>query len=162
MAPRSRRLDVATLRTLPLNSEIFGANGMFTPVFSAVRDALKTEPLLPAFPSGYVAADKARLCRTQELRELLEPAQLGKLLGRNDELNWLSGDITQDRTPELRQYLMSELKVIELTREAMIARLDSDFLSAIRRLDRETLWVPAWPTDVAAPAAICRRAACPP
>jgi len=42
----------------------------------------------------------------------------------------LSGDISQDRTPELRRYLMQELGVTEVTPETIIPRLDQAFLEA--------------------------------
>ena len=43
---------------------------------------------------------------------------------------WLSGDITLDRTPVLRRYLLQELDINELTPEAVIQQLDRGFLEA--------------------------------
>jgi hypothetical protein len=123
------QLDVATLRTLPLNAETFGANSMFSPVFDAVRAAVKTDDLLPAFAEGYAAAEVARIARTQELRELLDAEQLGLLLGSKGPLVWLTAEITQDRAPDLREYLINELEVVEVTPESILPKLTSSFLS---------------------------------
>ncbi|MGE3992655.1 sacsin N-terminal ATP-binding-like domain-containing protein [Pseudorhodoplanes sp.] len=123
----SRRLNIGALQTLPLDRAKF-AGGLLAPIFDAVAAALKAEPFLPTSRGGYTAAASARLSRTQELRDLFEPAQLGALLGEESEVNWLSGDITADRTPELRQYLMRELAVPELTPESLLPRLSRIFL----------------------------------
>lgn len=123
-------LDTGTLRSLPLDRTKFGEGAMFAPLFDATRQALATEPLLPRFGGGHVAARCARLARTQELRELFNPRQLAALFGDDEELAWLSGDISQDRTPELRQYLMRELQIAETTPEAILSSLDAGFLEA--------------------------------
>jgi len=123
-------LDTAALRCLPLDQAKFGDASMFEPVYESVKTALSSDALLPRFDVGHVHASHARLGRTQELRELFTPAQVGVLYGKEAELVWLSGDITQDRTPELRLYLMQELEIPELTPEAIISRLDQGFLEA--------------------------------
>jgi len=123
-------LDTGTLRSLPLDRAKFGAGAMFAPLFGATKQALATEALLPRFGGGHVAARGARLARTQDLRELFDPTQLGALFGDDEELAWLSGDISQDRTPELRQYLMRELEIAEITPEAILSQLDTGFLEA--------------------------------
>jgi hypothetical protein len=123
-------LDTTALRCLPLDSTKFGANSMFSPLFEATKQALSAEPLLPRFDTGHVAASAARLARTQEFRKLLTPDQLTALFGKAHDLYWLSGDITQDRTPDLRRYIMQELGVAEVTPEATIPELDKPFLQA--------------------------------
>ena len=123
-------LDTAALRCLPLDPAKFGESSMFAPLYDATKSALSTDALLPRFDVGHVSAADARLGRTQELRDLLTPAQLGMLYDEEGELVWLSSDITQDRTPELRRYLMQELEIPELPPEAVIPRLDQRFLGA--------------------------------
>jgi hypothetical protein len=123
-------LDTATLRCLPLDPAKFDETSMFAPLFEATRKALSLEPLLPRFDAGYVPAAHARLARTQELRELFVPLQLAGLYGEKHELPWLSGEITQDRTPELRWYLMYELSIAEVTPDTIISRLDKEFLQS--------------------------------
>ena len=122
-------LDTATLRCLPLNREKFPKDSMFASLFEAVRTALIQEELLPRFDSGYVAAPRAKLARTQDLRELFSPEQVAALFGSAVSA-WLSGDITQDRTPEIRQYLMRELEISEVTPAILVPRLNQRFLEA--------------------------------
>jgi hypothetical protein len=146
-------LDADTLRCLPLDRVNFPDGAMFAPIFEAVRIALSEEALLPRYGGGYTSARQARLGRTQELRELLGPAQLTAMFAAPSELAWLSEDISQDRTPELRHYLIDELKIEEIRPETLLSRLSAAFLEAqpdawVRRLyeflgDQRTLHVRA-------------------
>ena len=90
-------------------------------MFDAVRQAFQDEGLLPTFDDGHVTALQAKLARTQELRELFSPDQVAALFG-SDVAAWLSDDITEVKTPEIRRYLMRELDIDEITRlsDAMI------------------------------------------
>ena len=122
-------LNTAALGSLPLDRTRFCEGSMFRPLFQAAKKALKSEPLLPRFGGGYVPATNAKLARTQQLRQLLHRSQLGSLFP-GEEPAWLSRDITQDRTPELHEYLMLELGILELTPETTLSRLDRSFLEA--------------------------------
>jgi hypothetical protein len=123
-------LDVDALESLPLDDAKFPEGSMFKALFQTAREALRMEPLLPAHGGGHVAASAAKLARTQELRELFDARQLANVFGANGEMVWLSGDITQDRTPELRQYLIRELDITEITPETILPKLNHAFLSA--------------------------------
>lgn len=123
-------LDTAALRCLPIDPSKFGEPTMFAPLFQVTKEALSSQDLLPRFRGGYVPATGARLGRTQEIRELLSASQLAALLGERGQLCWLSGDISQDRAPDLRRYLMQELGVTEVTPEAIIPKLNKPFLEA--------------------------------
>lgn len=123
-------LDVAALQTLPIDRSSFPEGSMFAPLFEAVTHALATEPLLPRAEGGWATASNARLARTQELRELFDAKQLAALLGATGEVHWLSGDITRDTAAVLRQYVLTELKISELTPEMVLPRLDKSFLEA--------------------------------
>ena len=59
---------------------------------------------------------------------MLTSAQLSSLFAEVTPLHWLSGDISQDRTPELRLYLMRELDVAEVTPETVLPKLSAAFL----------------------------------
>ena len=122
-------LDVDALSSLPLDRTKFAEGRLFAPLFGVVLEALRTEPLLPTFGAGHTAAGTAKLARTQELRELFDSDQLAKVFGSTDQMVWLSGDITQDRTPELRQFLMQELAIAEVTPELMLPKLTGLFLA---------------------------------
>lgn len=122
-------LDVAALRCLPLDRKQFPEGSRFAPMFEAVRKAFQDEDLLPAFDGRHVAAQQAKLARTQELRELFSPEQVAALFD-SDGATWLSGDITQDKAPEIRQYLMHELDIDEITPTKLLPSLTKAFLEA--------------------------------
>lgn len=122
-------LDVAALRCLPLDREKFPKDSRFAPMFDAVRQAFQDEELLPTFDDRHVTAQQAKLARTQELRELFSPAQVAALFG-SEVAAWLSGDITQDKAPEIRQYLMRELDIDEIRPEKLVPSLTKEFLEA--------------------------------
>ena len=131
-------LDTSALRCLPLDREKFSEGAMFAPIFETVRKALLSEPLLPRFDGGFVAASQAKMARTQELRELFRPEQIEVLFGSKASA-WLTGDITPDRQPEIRTYLIQELEVTEVTPATLVPRLTRAFLEAqtddwVRRL----------------------------
>ena len=122
-------LDATALQCLPLIFW-FPESSMFKPLFDTTKRALYSEPLLPRFDRGHAPAKWARLARTQELRELIAPDQLATLFDEKHELSWLSDEVTQDRTPELRQYLMRELSMAEMTPETIISKFGKVFLEA--------------------------------
>ncbi|HHP1384760.1 TPA: sacsin N-terminal ATP-binding-like domain-containing protein [Pseudomonas aeruginosa] len=122
-------LDVAALRCLPLDHEKFPKDSRFAPMFDAVRQAFQDEELLPTFDDGHVTAQQAKLARTQELRELFSPEQVAALFG-SDVAAWLSDDITEVRTPEIRRYLMRELDIDEITPTKLVPSLTKPFLEA--------------------------------
>lgn len=128
---RSRNLlDVAALQCLPIERSKCPEGSMFAPIFDAVRSALASEPLLPRAVGGWTAAKHARLARTNELRELFDSMQLTALLDAPEEVHWLSGDITRDTASTLRNYLLHELSISELTPELVLPRLSKRFLEA--------------------------------
>ena len=121
-------LDVDVLQCLPLVQKKFDENSMFGPLHEGARQALISRRLLPRFGGGYLAAGNAKLARTQDLRELFHSEQLGRLFRVEGELAWLSGDISQDRTPELKRYLMDDLEVVEVTPGTILPKLNTAFL----------------------------------
>ena len=123
-------LDTEVLKCLPFDRSKFPEGSMFTPLFEGTRDAFVKEALLPCYESGYASAVDIRLARTQNLRNLLEPDQLGTLYGEGKPLNWLVADISHDRTPELRQYFIDELEIPEITPENFLSKLNAEFLQA--------------------------------
>jgi len=123
-------LDTQTLQCLPLDRKKFGSESMFAPLFTATKKALLSERLLPRSDDGYTPAESARLARGQELRELFTSQQLASLFGQEGELAWVTGDITQDRNSNLRQYLVYELDVGEVTPETVVRKLNREFLES--------------------------------
>ena len=101
----------------------------FYPIFSKVREALRTEELLPANDGTFVSARNAKLVRGAELMKILNRERLSALFQSRVEIKWLSSDITQDRTPDLRSYLMQELDIEEVTPETFASKLSDQFLA---------------------------------
>ena len=123
-------LSASLLEALPIRTEDFQEDSMFYPIFSRVSEALMTQELLPAHDGTFIAARNAKLARGEELRKLLDQDQLHDLFQSDDESKWLSANITQDRTPDLRRYLMENLKVEEITPEVFARNLSEQFLVA--------------------------------
>jgi hypothetical protein len=123
-------LNSDVLQCLPIDRTKFPEGSRFAPLFEAVRNALASEPLLPRFDGGYIPGKKAKLASTQELRELFDPGQLSILFDAQEELAWLSAPISQDRTSDLRQYLMRELSITEVRTETILPKLNKPFLEA--------------------------------
>ena len=123
-------LDISALHCLPLDASRFPSGNRFAPLFQAVRESLRTKPLLPAHGGGHVAGENAKLARTQAVRDLIDPEQLSALFSRGDELVWLSGEITPDLTHNLHEYLTGQLRIDEVTPDWLVRRLDTEFLEA--------------------------------
>ena len=104
---------------------------LFCPIFTRVCKALMNKELLPANDGTFVSARNAKLARGDAIRNLLNHNQLGTLFAQsNDTVKWLSSEITQDRTPNLRQYLMDlEVEDFEVTPDTFARRLSKPFLS---------------------------------
>ena len=101
---------------------------MFAPIYEGTTQAFISRRLLPRYGGGFIPAGSAKLARTQELRELFDSEQLARLFSVGGKMAWLSGDISQDRTPELRRYLMDELQVVEVTPATILPKLSAAFL----------------------------------
>ncbi|NNM76496.1 DUF3883 domain-containing protein [Sphingomonas sp. ID1715] len=125
----SDMLDVAVLGTLPLERQKL-MEGLFAPLFDRTVRAFTEERLLPTSTGRFATAGHVRLARAQDVRELIGPQQLGRLLGSDGNVSWVSAEITADRAPRLRSFLMQELKVAELTLDAVLSRMTEEFLIA--------------------------------
>lgn len=125
----SGMLDVSALCCLPLDSEKFAPETRFALLFDAVRSAFQEEALLPTTNGTHVMSHQAKLARRQELRELFSPQQVAALLDP-DVTAWLTGDITQDKTPDLHAYLRKQLDIDEIRPEKLISSLTKPFLEA--------------------------------
>lgn len=123
-----RKLKVDVLQCLSLEQEKFEEDSMFFPLYEKTKQAFISHSLLPSFNKGYAVAEKAKIARTQDLRELFKSEQLTKLFKAHSQLEWLSGDISQDRTPALRRYLIQELDISEITSEIILRKIDIAFM----------------------------------
>ncbi len=131
--PRLRErglLTVELLEALAQRMTELPENSIFYPIVEAVRDALMDLELLPADDGTFVSARNAKLARVAELRKLLSSNQLQELFSSKETVKWLSGEITQNRTPDLLSYLINELNVEGIRPETFIELLTDEFLQA--------------------------------
>ena len=128
-------LTVPVLETLPIEDEDFPPKSLFRPLYARVAKALMEETLLPALGSRFIRGCDAIIGRGEDIQNLLSSDQLRALYkdvqGEDDvqNLEWLSELITQERTPELRRYLMNELHIEEVTPETFARRVTDSFFS---------------------------------
>ena len=103
----------------------FAIHDRFSPLYDATKVALASRSLLPCSNGSYRPAGKTRLGSTDALRQLFSPRQLAEIYGESGHLFWISGDITENRFGELRQYIRAELNVTDLTPDGLIRLLRS-------------------------------------
>jgi hypothetical protein len=119
-------LTVGALQTLPLRQADFLTGSMFRPVFDAVAQALKTQPLIPSDSGDHVTAAQAKISRGSDLRKLFPADVLSALQGGAAPLQWVTADITEARTPDLYQYCRQILQIEEITPESIVRQLSGN------------------------------------
>ena len=119
------------LTVLPIDPESFPEGSPFRPIYEAVLEAFKTQPLIPRVGGSHIKADRAVLGRSQELRELLSPALLTELLGTSAQTrHWVDATVTENRLPKVWQYLRDECDVPVLDGDAFARQITHRFLEA--------------------------------
>lgn len=130
-------LDTACLGVLPLYtytkyehlSDQF--TSMFEPFFKKTHDAFANQSLLPTEHGSHVKAGEALISRSSAIRDLLSERQLATLFGSGDGPKrrcWLSPDITEDRMPDVRRFLL-KLGITEVDPDFFATRVTPKFLS---------------------------------
>ncbi len=120
-------LNANALEALPLDESRFSKQSIFRPIFDTVKDELKQREFLPRYGGGYISGKSAVLARSSELRELLNTEQLQLLYNRTEPLYWITDDISVDRTPQIRDYIVSKLGVDEMTPASLATKLNEAF-----------------------------------
>ena len=119
------------LTVLPIDPERFPIGAPFRPIYEAVLNAFKTQSLIPRVGGGHIKADRAVLGRSQELRDLLPPVLLEALLGTSTETkHWVDAAVTENRLPQVWQYLRDECEVPVLDGDAFARQITDRFLEA--------------------------------
>jgi hypothetical protein len=146
----SGELDLNVINSLPIRSEDFLVDNMFKPIFDTVKALLYHNNLIPAYTGSFVSGKNAKLGRGPEIKYLLEPALLNDLFKSDSDLNWVDENITQERTPDLRRYLLFQLRIDEITAEFFVRKITEEFLGKQTDawmilfykylLNREALW----------------------
>jgi len=101
---------------------------LFHPIVVEVRNAFMNKDLLPADDGAFISARNAKLARGADLRKLLNQGQIRSLFQSMGTIKWLSGEITQDLTPDLKRYLVEQLGIEEVRPENFVELLTDDFL----------------------------------
>jgi hypothetical protein len=143
-------LSIQFLQTLPLCAETSSIASMFDVFFEQTKKAFIEMKLIPSDAGGYLCAAEARIARSSGLRKLLSSKQLTQLFESERPLRWVTGDISQDKTPDLYNFLVQELEISEITPESFARFLTPEFLSNQTDewmihfysflLDQEALW----------------------
>jgi hypothetical protein len=123
-------LDVEFLRTLPIDTEHFTQEStIFKPIYDkAKKKLLSDEALLSAHDGSFATARQAFIVRGKDLRMLLKGGQLDTLFDQEGS-KWLDENITEDKTPELRKYLMTELQIEEVDPELFARKFNEEFIN---------------------------------
>lgn len=124
----SKKLTVASYNALPLDEGDFPENSFFRPIYNQVREALKTQDLLPAQNGSFIKANEAKLARGKDLVDLFLPKQLGALFNKK-QLFWLDASITSDKSPDIHTYLIELVADIQVTADNLAPKLTADFFS---------------------------------
>ena len=133
-------LDVESFNVLPLCANDFPKGSFFRPIYDAVREKLKTCPLLPKHGGGFVSAGEALLSDVGKLVDLFSSKQLVCLFAKESALYWLDTAITADRMPDLRNYLVGKRKTQypnEWEQEPLIAGIKIETTAIANKLTTE-------------------------
>ena len=124
-------LDVNVLESLPLTQY---SDSRFDPLFDQTKATLLNEDVLPRYGGGFVSGSRAALGDSEGLRRLFTSSQLSGIFGQ--QLSWLTGSITPDRSREVWHYLTEELGVREIRPEYVLRELTESFL-----IDQNNEWI---------------------
>ncbi len=129
-------LSVGVIRAMPLDRSKFKPPSwsaepehMFKPIFDSVKDSFREEELIPRHGGGYVSGKCSKIARTDGLRNILDSIQLTQLYRAEKALSWITADVTYNRTPEVRRYLMQELDIDEVDTDSLLPLFTQDFLA---------------------------------
>lgn len=122
-------LDVNFLNILPIidpRSASLEGEQIYAEVYEKVKlKLLSDEELLPTNDGRYTKASDALLAGSKDLTRILNQKDIEFLFSKKD---WLSTEITYDRTKELRKYLLSELGINEIEFKNFAENISSEFL----------------------------------
>jgi len=121
-------LTVSLIEALPIRILDFNSDSMFFPIYTAVKSALTNGEYIPADDKTFVSAKNTKIARSADLRNLLTAEQLQLLYKETQLVKWASAEISQDRTPDLRSYLMEQLGIEEVRPEKFVDLLTDHFL----------------------------------
>ena len=140
-------LDWNFLNILPIDPKHKESSEIYSAVYKKVREELLEREFLPTSRGKFARSGNILLARGKELAEFLGEDDISRLFGKQ---NWLDTNITFNKTPTLRDYLMRELNIEEIDFENFARKMDIDFLQTksddwlielyTRLLDQPSLW----------------------
>lgn len=141
--------DTNFLSLLPINPEYKKKDNaqIYSIMYDKVKEKILSEELLPTSDGSYTKASDALLARGKELTKFLDKNDIQELFSKQ---SWLDTNITRDKTPELREYLINELEIEEIIFEHFARKIIVEFLQRksdewmiefySRLLGERTLW----------------------
>ena len=124
-------LNVDFLQILPI-SRYHSSEIIYTKIFKRIKsEFLNGEDLLPTSKSNFSKPEESLLARGKELINFLNRSDIIFLFGKK---YWLDSGITADRTNELRNYLLDELDIKEISFADFADKISIEFLE--RKNDR--------------------------
>jgi len=121
-------LTVDALLTLPLRTSDFPEDGMFRPIFEAVKEALATQDLIPTDSGEFVCGAQAQIARGPGITEIFSNGAPAAVERSAKRLGWVSRVITETHMVELYTYFRKVLQIEEITPETIVRQLDGRFL----------------------------------
>jgi len=119
-------LDVNFLNVLPLKELDVSKQDIYKAISSSVIEAFQSnEALLPSHPAGHCTKDEALLANGKDLIQLLDLSDISELFKKS---KWIHSDITERRTPEIREFLINQLGIPEIDFEKFGRAITTDFL----------------------------------
>ena len=106
---RKKKLNWDVFDCLPIEKDFFDSVHDFSPMAEKIRDALKTEELLPARRGGFVVAEHARIPENEKLMTIFDSNEISKFFG-NKKLCWLRAGLS----PTVRNFLLRQLSIEQL------------------------------------------------
>lgn len=119
-------MDEALLEILPIDRTSCQSSFVYERLYQTTLSSFKNKSILPTNRGMYCNSADALLTRVEELTDLLSEQEDIELLF--EKKVWLNTQITENRTPKLREYLMKELGVFEVTFIAFCRRISEEFI----------------------------------
>ena len=117
-------LNTNFLSMLPIDSD--QTDDIYSVLYDKIRDTLLLGKFLPDLQGGHTTPGKAVLADGRGVTEFLNKSDLNELFSKT---TWLNTNITGDRTPELRRYLIDELAVHEINFRDFASEITKEFLN---------------------------------
>lgn len=119
-------LDEVLLEILPIDRTNCHSSFVYERLYKTTLSSIKNNSLLPTKNGMYCNSEDALLARGAELTHLLSKQEDIELLFKKKV--WLSTQITGDRTPKLRDYLIKEHGVSEITYPSFCRSISKEFI----------------------------------